>query len=74
VTESGGKREEYPAQSGLNWEIAAPEGSELVRTENGLLALAWNFHGKRTQSNPNEIWSFAKHGLHGFRFLSQPAL
>ncbi|HTU93755.1 MAG TPA: hypothetical protein VMF69_26985 [Gemmataceae bacterium] len=73
VEESEGRRNEYPAETGIDWIVAAPEGSTLERNEFGRLVLAWNRNGKRRSSRPNEVWSFAKFGLHGFRFLTQPS-
>jgi hypothetical protein len=73
VVESGGNRNEYPAETGIDWVVAAPEGAKLERNEIGLTDLAWDLHGKRMQSSANEIWSLAKLGLHGFRFLREPA-
>jgi hypothetical protein len=62
---------EYPAEIGIDW-VAAPEGARLERNERGLLVLTWDLHGQRWQSRASEIWSFAEHGLHGFRFLHVP--
>lgn len=72
MIESDGKRNEYPAQTGIEWVVAAPEGATLERNEIGRMMLIWNRHGKRQHSNANEVWSLAKLRLHGFRFLSQP--
>lgn len=74
VEESDGKRNEYPAETGIDWIVAAPEGSTLERNDFGQLILSWGRNGARRRSRPNEVWSFAKLGLHGFRFLSQPSL
>jgi hypothetical protein len=73
VVERDGKLNEYPAKTGINWTVAAPEGSTLEPDEWGLRVLVWNRNGKRRRSTANEVWSFAKLGLHGFRFLSQPS-
>lgn len=73
VEEHNGNRKEYPAETGIDWVVAAPEGATLERDEFGQLVLAWNRNGTRRRFKPNEVWSFAKLGLHGFRFLSQPA-
>ncbi len=70
--ESGGQRKEYPAETGMDWMITAPEGATLERDEHGMLILAWDLHGQRMKSNANEVWTFAKLGLHGFRFLRKP--
>lgn len=70
--ESEGKRREYPAQIGMDWVVAAPEGAKLEMGSNGLRVLSWNLRGKRVQSGPNEVWSLAKLGLHGFHFLHEP--
>jgi hypothetical protein len=74
IIEKDGKREEYPAQTGIDWLVAAPEGSELERTETGQIAFAWSLHGNRRHSNANEIWSLAKLGLQGFHFLKKPTV
>jgi len=73
TVESRGQRHEYPAQTGIDWVVAAPEGASLERDSIGRMVLAWNLHGNRTQSSANEVWSLAKLGLHGFRFLREPA-
>ncbi|HTU91732.1 MAG TPA: hypothetical protein VMF69_16735 [Gemmataceae bacterium] len=73
VEERNGQRNEYPAETGIDWVVAAPEGATLERDEFGQLVLAWNRNGTRRRFRPNEVWSFAKLGLHGFRFLSQPS-
>jgi len=64
---------EYPAQVGLDCTIAAPVGAKIERDKLGRKILEWDFHGKRTQSDANEVWSLANLGLHGFRILGQPA-
>jgi hypothetical protein len=53
--------------------VAAPWGVTLERNGNGQRVLAWDLHGNRIQSRANEVWSLAKLGLHGFRFLREPA-
>ncbi|MCI0459792.1 MAG: hypothetical protein L0Z62_22815 [Gemmataceae bacterium] len=74
TVESMGKRNVYPAETGIDWVVAAPEGAKLERDEIGRMVLAWNnLHGNRMQSSANEVWSLAKLGLHGFRFLREPA-
>ena len=65
---------EYPAETGIDWVVSAPEGTTLERDEIGRPALAWDLHGRRERSTANEVWSFAKLGLHGFRFLREPAM
>ncbi len=65
-----GKRNVYPAEV-MDWVVAAPEGSVLERNDAGRMVLAWNLRGKRTESGPIEIWTFAKLGQHGFRFLRE---
>jgi hypothetical protein len=69
---SGPNSKEFSAITGIDWVVAAPLGSTLERNEINLMSLAWNFRGDRTRSSANEVWSFAKLGLHGFRFLSKP--
>lgn len=73
VVEKSGNRNNYPAETGIDWVVAAPEGSTLERDEKGLKVLAWNRNGVRRRSGAGEVWNFAKLGLHGFRFLSQPS-
>lgn len=73
TVESGGHRNEYPAETGIDWLVAAPEGATLERDGTGRMVLVWNLHGHRMESSANEVWSFAKLGLHGFRFLREPA-
>lgn len=65
---------EYPAETGIDWLVAAPEGATLQRDETGRSALAWDLHGRRRRSTANEVWSFAKLGINGFRFLREPAM
>jgi hypothetical protein len=73
VVESDKGSNKYRAETGIDWVVAAPEGSTLERNEFGQLVLAWDRNGRRRKARPNEVWSFAKSGLHGFRFLSQPS-
>lgn len=72
IVGSGSDSREYPARTGVDWTVAAPEGSALERNEFGLMSLAWNFRGQRTRSLANEVWSFAKLQLNGFRFIDEP--
>jgi hypothetical protein len=72
TVESMGKRNVYNAKTGIDWVVAAPAGATLERDELGRLVLAWDLHGKRTHSDANEVWSLARLGLHGFRFLREP--
>lgn len=65
-------RTEYAAETGKVWEVETPPDSALERSEFGPTAFAWNLHGQRVQSSANEVWSLAKLGLHGFRFLRKP--
>jgi hypothetical protein len=72
--ESKGDRKVYHAETGIDWFVAAPWGATLERNANGQrVVLAWDLHGKRVRSSANEIWSLARLGLHGFRFLREPA-
>jgi hypothetical protein len=71
MVEKMGQRIEYTAETGTDWIVAAPEGATLERDKFGRMVLAWNFRGNRS-SGANEVWSFAKLGLHGFRFLHEP--
>ena len=73
VEERNGHRNEYPAETGIDWIVAAPEGSTLERNDFGQLVLVWDRNGTRRRSRANEVWNFAKFGLHGFRFISQPS-
>lgn len=73
IVENMGERNEYPAETGIDWVVAAPEGAKLERNHIGLLELAWeDLHGNRNSSSANEVWSLAKLGLQGFRFLEKP--
>ncbi len=67
-----GNHDTYPAKTGLDWVVGAPEGAKLERNRIGLMELVWDFHGKPTRSSANEIWSLANLGLHGFSFLQEP--
>src|SRR5712691_113614 len=68
---TGGQRKAYEGKTGLSCVVAAPEGAKLERDEIGQMVLSWELHGKRIQSNANEVWGFAKLGLHGFRVLRE---
>jgi hypothetical protein len=72
--EAGGEHRKYPAQIGTDWLVAVPDDAKLERDSYGLRVLAWNLRGNRVQSRANEVWSLAKLGLHGFRFLREPAV
>ena len=65
---------QYFAETGIDWVVAAPDRVTLEPNESGPKVLAWDFHGNRIRSNANEIWTLAKLGLHGFRFLREPSL
>ena len=67
-------RLEFVSETGLLSTVAAPEGSALERDASGRLQLAWDFHGVRTKSDAQDVWSFAKLGLQGFRFVGEPAV
>lgn len=73
TVESNGTRHVYRAETGIDWVVAAPEGAKLERDAAGDMVLVWNFQGNRTESSANEVWSLAHLGLHGFRFLREPA-
>jgi hypothetical protein len=74
TVESKGQRKEYHAETGMDWIVAAPEGATLERNPYGQLVLVWDRHGKRVQSSASDVMSLAHCGLHGFRFLHEPAL
>ncbi|HEV3383707.1 MAG TPA: hypothetical protein VG097_02765 [Gemmata sp.] len=75
IVEENGTRKEYPAQVGLNWVVAIPEGAKLARKDAvGPLGLVWNFGRNSKESSANEVLSLAKLGLHGFRILRDPSL
>jgi hypothetical protein len=65
-------KERYHADISQSWVVAAPEGSCLERDEFGQLVLAWDFRGNRVRSSAQDLWSLAKLGLQGFRFLREP--
>jgi hypothetical protein len=73
VVENMGQRDEYPADTSMKWVVAVPEESTLERDPDGRLLLAWNQRGPRVRYDANEVWSLARLGLHGFRFVSGPA-
>jgi hypothetical protein len=73
AVESPGERREYQGKTGIDCVVAAPEGAKLERDESGQTVLAWDLHGTRMRSTANEVWSLSKLGLHGFRFLREPA-
>jgi hypothetical protein len=73
VVESMGQRHEYPADTSMHWVISVPGESTLERDDIGRLTLVWDLRGRRIQSDANSVWSFARHGLHGFRFVRGPA-
>lgn len=62
----------YPAQTGLDWEVAVPAGSKLVHDDTGRTVLEWELFGQRRQSTAGEVLSLAKLGLRGFRVLPAP--
>jgi hypothetical protein len=70
--EDRGVIREFPAVTGIEGVVAAPEGATPERDKWGQMVLAWDLRGKRTQSSANEVWTFAKLGMHGFRFLQGP--
>jgi hypothetical protein len=73
ITEGMGQINEYPAETGIDWVVAIPEGATLSRSNNiGLPEVVWNFRGNPMHSSANEVLSLAKLGLHGFRVLRQP--
>jgi HEPN domain-containing protein len=67
--ETPGDREEYRGKSGISCVVAAPQGATLERDETGRMVLAWDMNGKPRHSDANEVWSFAKLKLQGFRLL-----
>jgi hypothetical protein len=69
---SGGNVRKYPADTSMSWLVEAPPGSSPERGEHGLMELAWDLRGRRIRSSANEVWSLAKLGFHGFRFIRQP--
>lgn len=71
--ETQGEHHVHQGKTGKACVVAAPEGAKLERDESGQMVLAWDLHGKRMRSSANEVWSLANLGLHGFRFLRQPA-
>lgn len=71
--ESDGQTIEYPAQTGFDWIVAAPEEARLERDTIGRMTLVWDVNGQRKEFSANDVWTFAKLGLHGFRFLNETA-
>ena len=68
----GAQEVEYPAKVGIDWTIAVPANAKTERDGISRTVLAWDFHGKRTQSDANEVFSLANLGLHGFRIVQEP--
>ena len=65
---------EFCAESPSVWTVAAPAGAAFELNSLGRkTALIWNLRGRRVQfSSANEVWSLAKEGRNGFRFLREP--
>lgn len=59
----------YLADDSLSWGVEVPDGSALERDSIGRMALAHDHQDHRIHSTANEVWSFAKLNLHGFRLL-----
>jgi hypothetical protein len=72
VIERMGQRLEYPADTSLSWGVTVPEGSLLERDKTGQFVLAWDQQGHRLRSDANEVLSFARAGLYGFRLVRTP--
>jgi hypothetical protein len=72
TVESNGIRNVYPAETGVDWTVAAPPGATLERDEIGRLVLVWDRNRTKMQADALEVWSMAKHGRNGFRFLREP--
>jgi hypothetical protein len=68
IVEKAGTRTEFHAKTTEDC-IEAPDGSALEPDNAGNVTLRWRFRGKPTHSNANEVWSLARLGLHGFRFV-----
>jgi len=64
---------EYPAQTDIEWVVAAPLGATLEANEIGRKVLAWDRLGHRMKSTANQVLTFAELGLHGFRVINKPA-
>jgi hypothetical protein len=73
TVKTGGHPIEYPANTGIDWELAAPDGATLKRDDLGKMVLAWDLYGVRMKSSANEVMAFAKLELHGFRILREPS-
>ena len=74
IVGEGERRQVYPAKTGIDFLVSAPEGARLARDEIGRTVLAWNLHDHPMESDANSVFSFAKLEMHGFRFLREPAL
>jgi len=73
-TEPSGVCNEYPAETGIDWVVAAPEGAKLEPdNELGIMKLGWDCGSKRRQSSANEVMALADFGRYGFRILHKPA-
>ena len=63
----------YPAEIGMDWVVAAPEGAKIERSSRPAKLVWHDLQGKVRRSTPNEILSFATEGLHGFRIIHEPS-
>jgi hypothetical protein len=69
VVESvSGQRQEYQPELMTPLSVTVPDNSELGLSEIGLRILKWTRGGKGFGSSANEVWTFAKMGIHGFKF------
>jgi hypothetical protein len=64
---------EYPAETGVDWVVAAPEGAKIEQDKLGIWKLRWDFAGRRRLSSANEVMALADLGRSGFRILRKPA-
>jgi hypothetical protein len=64
----------YPGESFSEWVVDTPSGSTLKPDERNPVELLWTFGKKEVHSSASEVWSLAKLGLHGFRFLPESPL
>jgi hypothetical protein len=69
---TGPTAKEYPAETGVECVVAAPQGAKLEQDDIGRTLLAWNSHDRRVLSDAHEVFSLAKLGLHGFRIVREP--
>ena len=66
-----------PVDPAWDCEVTVPSDSRLIVQDFGKTSLAhhpsWEPDLRLRLLTATEVWSFARHGLHGFRFLNAPS-